>query len=356
MSHTAPALTDFILLNEEIAALARARIPLEANLERIGADLPGKSGQLAERIGRRMQAGECLAEAMNAECASMPAAYRAAIVAGAQSGQLGSALTAIADSASRSDQLRRIAAVAMLYPLVLIVIICLLLAVMIAVVVPTFGWLDHSMFKPVESLTQSSLTIPTLALVLPVILIATAAVWWWRTGRLGGDTSHWGPLSALTGRVRVQRWSQASQFAETLLLLIDRGLPLAESLRLAGEASNDSSLRRAADQEATQIELGNTANESSTTKELSSRPSFPVLIRLALHHADNRNLMSTSLRQAASMYHERAVRSAEWYSEYLPVLLTVVVGGTVTIGFALFVLWPYASMLHEIANWNWALN
>ena len=37
---------------------------------------------MAERIGRRMAAGESLATAMDAECASLPAAYRAVVVAG----------------------------------------------------------------------------------------------------------------------------------------------------------------------------------------------------------------------------------------------------------------------------------
>ena len=39
----APALADFIHLNEEIAALVRARIPLESHLARIGRRAAGES-------------------------------------------------------------------------------------------------------------------------------------------------------------------------------------------------------------------------------------------------------------------------------------------------------------------------
>ena len=63
--------------------------------------------------------------------------------------------------------------------------------------------------------------------------------------------------------------------------------------------------------------------------------------------------LASSLRQAALLYHERAIRAAEWYAEYLPIVLTVLVGGTITAGFTLFVLWPYASTLHEFSSWNW---
>jgi hypothetical protein len=59
------------------------------------------------------------------------------------------------------------------------------------------------------------------------------------------------------------------------------------------------------------------------------------------------------LRQAAAIYRERTVRAAEWYTEYLPILLTIVIGGTLTIGFTLLVLWPYVSMLYELSEWNW---
>jgi hypothetical protein len=80
---------------------------------------------------------------------------------------------------------------------------------------------------------------------------------------------------------------------------------------------------------------------------------LPILIRLALRHTNDRALLASSLRQAATMYHERAVRTAEWYAEYLPIVLTLLIGGTITAGFTLFVLWPYASTLHELSQWNW---
>jgi hypothetical protein len=52
------------------------------------------------------------------------------------------------------------------------------------------------------------------------------------------------------------------------------------------------------------------------------------------------------------MYRERAARAAEWYAEYVPILLTVAICGTITVGFTLIVLWPYASMLHDLSRWQ----
>jgi type II secretory pathway component PulF len=344
------ALADFILLNEEIAALVRARIPLEANLERIGAELPGKSGELAERIGRRMQTGENLAQAMEAECGSMPPAYRAAMVAGVESGQLGKALEAVVESATRMDQLRRVSALALVYPLILIGIVFPLLTLMLVLLVPRFAWLDDSQFKPLEWLVDTPNVAPILAFAVPLIMIVTAVIWWWRSGRIGYQP-RFSLLGLLTGSSRVRRWSQASQFAETMTLLLERGIPLPQSLRLAGEASDDRRLRAAALETAQHIEHGGTPSSSASSAK-GRTSDFPVLIRLAMHHADNGRLLIASLRQARTMYRDRAIRAADWYTEYLPILLTVAIGGTFTVVFALFVFWPYASMLHELSQWK----
>jgi general secretion pathway protein F len=350
----APALADFIVLNEEIAALVRARIPLESNLAQLGTELPGKSGELAERIGRRMEAGESLVAAMEAECASMPATYRAAIVAGVESGQLGSALESLVDSASRMDQLRRVTAVAMLYPLVIVVVVSWLLASLVGIVVPSFAWLDQSRYKPLTWLADWPLTTPILASVVPSLVMLAAAVWWWRSGRLGGSRrSRLGLFSVLSGSGRVHRWSQAARFSEMLLLLVERGMPLDVSLRLTAEATDDARLAGAAHRLSNEIRLGDVDIPRGRRTAAIRQSDFPVLIRLALHHAGDRALLAGSLRQAAAMYHHRAVRAADWYAEYLPILLTVAVGGAFTIGFTLFIIWPYASMLHEVSGWKW---
>jgi type II secretory pathway component PulF len=348
-----PALADFILLNEEIAALVRARIPLESNLARLGKQLPRKSGVLAERIGQRMESGEDLVTAIDAECVSMPASYRAALVAGIQSGNLGAALKSIVDSASCMDQMRHVTLVALLYPLVLVVLVCWLLTFVIMRVMPEFAWIEHTPFRPILWLSHSPYTFPVLAIAAPCFIVLWANQWWWRSGRLGGSTPRLGLLATLTGSGRIYRWGEAARFAELLHLLVERGLPLDQSLQLVGEATGDRRLRAAAEQLAKEIQGGEVVRIANAQAAGQRQSDFPLLIRLALQHAGDRALLVASLRQAATMYQERTVRAAEWYSEYLPILLTIAIGGTFTIGFTLFVLWPYASMLHELSAWDW---
>src|SRR4051812_39507757 len=143
-----PGLADFILLNEEIAALVRARVPLESHLVKIADELPGKSGELAERLARRMNAGESLADAVEVECATMPAAYRATVVAGSQGGQLASAIESVVDSASRVEQLRRITGVALLYPLMVSIVAVLVVLGVVPRGLSPFWFLKESQGGP----------------------------------------------------------------------------------------------------------------------------------------------------------------------------------------------------------------
>ena len=350
----AAALADFIVLNEELAALVRARLPLESHLRHFGAELPGKAGQLAEKIGRRMEAGESLVAAMDAECAALPRAYRAAIVAGVESGQLGSALESLVDSASRIDQLRRVTAIALIYPLIMVIVASVMLSFVVSVVIPSFGWLNERYFGPVAWIADLPLTVPMLAIVIPSAVTLGALYWWWRSGRLGGSRSSvFGHLARFPGTGSVRRWSEAATFAEVLRLLVERGLPLDQALRLAAGATSDIQLRGAAEALAERTSQGTAARPIHADWAAPSRAGFPLLIRLALHHTGDRALLAGGLRQAATLYRERAIRAAEWYAEYLPMLLTVAIGGTLTICFTLIVLWPYASTLHELAGWNW---
>jgi general secretion pathway protein F len=349
-----PALAEFILLNEEIAALVRARVPLESHLTQIAAELPGKSGELAERIGRRLNAGQSLAEAVEVECATMPAAYRATVVAGSQGGQLAGAIESVVDSASRIEQLRRITGLALLYPLMVSIVAVALMTLIITRVVPTFGLVSENQVGPIAWLLTWRVTILRVAVIAVGTLFILLAIWWWRSGRVGKPASaQLGPMAWLPGARKVFRWNQAATFSDLLLLMVERGVPLDQALPLAADAVDDVNLRTASYELAEHIQRGGTTARTAPDDAGRLRSAFPLMIRLALFHSGNRELLVSSLRQAAAMYRERAIRAAEWYSEYVPVLLTIGVGGTLTICFTLLVLWPYTSLLRELSGLHW---
>ncbi len=348
-----PALADFILLNEELAALVRARVPLESHLTQVAAELPGKAGELAQRIGGRLLAGESMADAVEVECATMPAAYRATVVAGSERGQLAGAIESVVDSASRVEQLRRVTGLALVYPMIVAIVTVMLMTFVITRVVPTFGLISESHAGPIAWLQTWRLSLLRVVEIAVGVLFILVPIWWWQSGRAGQPASaQLGLMAWLPGARRVFRWNEAATFSDLLLLMVERGVPLDHALRLAADATQGGPLHSSAYELADHIKRGGTTSQAGINDVGQLRSQFPLMIRLALFHSANRELLVNSLKQAATVYRERAIRAAEWYSEYLPVFLTVAIGGTLTICFTLLVLWPYTTMLRELAGLN----
>jgi type II secretory pathway component PulF len=237
------------------------------------------------------------------------------------------------------------------------VVICVastLFALVITRVLPQFEWLNAAHFGPLTPLAKYPHAVEIASVVVPCLAVFAVAFWWWQSGRLSGALrSGVRIFDWLPGLQRVRYWSEAATFAELMLLLVRNQVPLHQSLRLMSEATNERQLKRAAVEVAERIERGEAAWATTANVARQHRTEFPLLIRLALYHAENRSLLAGALQQAATLYRERAIRSAEWYAEYVPILLTIGIGGTLTICFTLSVLWPYASALHEMAGNEW---
>src|SRR5204862_8220654 len=89
---SAITIDQLLALNEEIAALVRAGIPLDRGLLEAGRDVRGRLGRIAGALGRRLGRGESLVEALHAEERAIPPLYRAGVEAGARAGRLPVAL------------------------------------------------------------------------------------------------------------------------------------------------------------------------------------------------------------------------------------------------------------------------
>jgi len=120
-SAAAPAITldQLIALNDEMAALARAGVPMEKGLIKLGNDLPGSLGRIAGHLGQRLESGQDLAQAL-AEDASLPPAYRALVAAGIRSGRLAAAMEGMSSLIRQAAETRRLVAVSLIYPLLLL--------------------------------------------------------------------------------------------------------------------------------------------------------------------------------------------------------------------------------------------
>jgi general secretion pathway protein F len=345
-----PTLEDLIALNEEIAALVRAGIPLERGLGDVARDLPGRSGRLAARIAERTEQGASLVEAIEAEGDRLPALYRAVVAAGLRTGRLGAALEGLAETARRVADLRRATGLALVYPLVVVAAAWLLMGVAVFLILPRLG----GMASGGLALDTSPFDVRTL-LLLAVLLVlgvgaTTLGLGWWRGRSAGSLFAASDPPRGGFGRVvsirRVRKLSQAAAFADFLALLVEHGVPLAEALELAAAAAGADAFQAPAQQLASDVRAGRRAGEAREAVD-----AFPALIRLGLLCDRDQAAMVDSLTGAAEAYRLRADQDADWLMLRIPVLLTLVLGGGTVAAYAALVFGPYVSALHSMSNW-----
>lgn len=353
-THRPTTLDDLAALNGELAALAKARIPLEPELRRLANQLQPGAGALASRLADRIEQGSSLAEALDAEGDNLPEVYRAVVEAGLASGDPSAALEEMARSSQRLSSLQRTTSVALLVPVTVIIIASLLLAVLVVGVFRDIGWIAPKTLEPYAQLAGNKWLVRTLVLVVPMLAIVVPLLWWWRSRRATSLAApRWWMLGWIPGARRLHRLSSSATMAEVLRMAAVAGLPLDRSLRIAGGAVGHRGYRRAALELADEVTRGTSpgAGENSTGRSPLDR--LPPLVQVALRQSGRRRLMTASLDRAARSYQARADLLQSSLNDFIPAVLTVGVAGTVVAAYCIGMMWSYAEMLHTLADSLW---
>ena len=347
------SLEQLVALNDEIAALVRAGVPLEQGLNEFGREMPGQLGQMAMMLGERMKAGESLSDIVAGDERVFPPVWRAVVAAGLRSGRLSAALEGMSTTGRRVMELRRVMGLAMIYPLVVIALAYCLFLVLVTRLAPVtlnlYQDMQLSSSTALETLVWLGDTASWWAIWLPAGVIFCLVVWWHRSGQ-----AVWSPRRAQRGwRCPLfPRWPTVGQalrdgrmatFGEVMALLLDHDVPLHEALPLAGDASGDARLARASREVAHRLSRGEVC-----AKREDIPAAFPPLLGWLIASGGQQVALSRTLRQSAEMFRQRAARSANWATVYVPIVLTVVFGGTATLLQALAIFGPICQLLLDL--------
>jgi general secretion pathway protein F len=336
-------LDDLIALNDEIAALVRAGVPLETGLAELGGDLPGRLGQFANALAQRTARGESLAQAIAGDAGQLPPAYRAVVEAGARAGRLPAALESVAASARRLSETYRVTALTAVYPLLVILAAWFGLLFFACVLAPRLAEMFLAFHVPghqfFDVLARAGHNAWYWGPIVPVAILLLVVVWWsgcvegcW-TERLFG----WMPWTG-----RMLHCSRTATFLEVLALLVENQTPLPEAVGLAAEASGDPQTMQLARQVAVALQNGQPQPVDG--------PALPPLIKWLLLAASRDGALLPALRHAASAYHRRARHQSDLLRLFLPIIMTIAVSGGVTALYALLLFAPYAAMLRSLSG------
>src|ERR1700685_67883 len=232
------SLEDLIALNDEIAAMVRAGLPLEAGWGTATGD-PRNLRAITDRLRLEMQRGSSLPEALSNCGAALPPSYLALVKAGLESNRLADALVAAASFARTLLEMQEALKSALIYPVLVLCVAYGFFLLLLGDLVPRLiHMLEQARAAPdalVRLLQFLSHTIFYWGPILPVCALL-AAVWMGVVPLVKPQRP-----AVMLSRLRFLPWMrrivgdlQSATFCQLLGLLVDRAVPLPEALELAG--------------------------------------------------------------------------------------------------------------------------
>ena len=322
---------DFLLFNQQLAALLRAGIPILQSitmLRRRAASV--KLRAVLEEVEEAIRGGAALSQAFAAQGATFPRIYTASILAGERSGALDEVLSRYVAYMRRSVGLRRKIRGALAYPTFLLAACLGMVIFLTTFVVPRMSDLFAGFGNDLPTVTKIVLGISgwltgNVFWFAPLVVIVAVFVFVWSrtsSGRLTIDAVML--KTPLAGKLMVQL--AVAQAARSLATLLAGGITLVESWEIAAESITNLELRRRSSAILPMIREGRSFTESLETANW-----MPELAVDMIGIGERSGSLREMLDEVATFYDAESEVRLEQLTTTLEPAILVVMGGVVVI-------------------------
>src|SRR3954451_18149016 len=233
-------LEQFLIFNQQFLTLIRAGLPILGSIQMLGKTQKNShfSAQL-EDVANRVKTGESLSAAFEAQ-SGIPVMYTTSLLAGERSGNLQEVMERYVNFQRVSLTFRKKLISSLIYPGVLLTLVCGLMVFMFTVVVPQFAKLYDQLGNKLPGITLDLLAFGTfmqhnILWILLALLIGGFSFWRFALTDKGRDFIDTVRIRMpIGGKIWVKY--QVAQFSRTLSTLLTGGLPLVPSLETAARS------------------------------------------------------------------------------------------------------------------------
>jgi type IV pilus assembly protein PilC len=322
---------DFLLFNQQLAALLRAGIPILQAITMLRKRATSvRLRTVLEEVETAIRGGAALSQAFAAQGATFPRIYTASILAGERSGALDEVLSRYVNYMRRSVGLRRKIRGALAYPAFLLLACLGMVIFLTTFVVPRMSDLFAGFGNDLPTVTQIVLGLSNWITgnafwFGPLVIVgAIAAFIWARTpsGRLLIDAT----LLRLPLAGKLMTQMSAAQAARSLATLLAGGIPLVESWEIAAESITNLELRRRSSAILPLIREGRSFTESLETANW-----MPELAIDMIGIGERSGSLREMLDEVATFYDAESEVRLEQLTTTLEPAILVVMGGVVVV-------------------------
>lgn len=258
---------EFLLFNQELAALLRAGLPLLQALELMHNRVEDEHFKsVLGDIRDRVESGEDLSEAFAAHGEMFPRLYPASLKAGERSGELEGVIRRFIHYQQLVLSARKRAVSALVYPAILVSLSVIMVLALTAFVVPSFTKFYEGTGAELPVLTRVVVGVSHLIrgnwpLVLAVIVLGLVVLWRWGSTPSGRERlDHWKLRVPLLGPVL--HHFALSEFCRALSTLLAGGIPLVQAMEIATGAVGNARVRHAIEPEIQRVRQGQSFHEA----------------------------------------------------------------------------------------------
>lgn len=293
------------LATRQLATLIGSGVAIEEALGIVARQTTApRAASLLLNVRDGVLGGRGFAEALGDYPAAFPEFYRASIAAGEKSGRLGTVMDHLAKFVERRQKNRQTVGLALLYPALLAVVSLGIIVLLLTYVVPDIVRVFSARGADLPGLTKGLIAASGFVsdygwmVVAGGVLAALAFRQWlsFEGNRLKRDRF----LLRFPLTRGIVRQSNTAQFAGTLAMLVQSGVPLAEALEGAGRVTPNRHIRARVAETERRVREGSSFRDALAAAEVFP----PMLLAMVASGEAGRQLGPTLERAAADQQDE----------------------------------------------------
>jgi general secretion pathway protein F len=325
------SVSELAMVTRQLATLVQANLPLDECLQAAAEQSrKARTKGLLLQVRSRVAEGHTLAYAMGEFPLVFNEMYRAMVNAGEHAGFLGPVLAQLADYNEQRQYTAQKMKMAMIYPFILVgVAVAVVVALMVFVVPELIGIFAHTN-RDLPLLTRGLIAASDFSRDYALwVLMAMAAlvIGLRRWLRPPARRKRWhGLLLRLPGISRLAIAVDTARFASTLSILMASGVPLLQSLHIAGQVLTNLVLRDDSARVAERVQEG-----SSLHRALRENGRFPPMMVHMVASGETSGELETMLQRSATNQERELEMTLGTLMSLLEPLLVVFMGAIVLV-------------------------
>jgi type II secretory pathway component PulF len=338
-------------LNDQIAAMARAGLPLDQGLQELAQEMGrGQLRHVTEAIARDLREGISLPDALARQSGRVPPYYANLVTAGIQTGRLPEVLTTLTAYARTISSTRTLVIDSLIYPGVVLALGMALFSTLALLILPQFDKIFKEFGLALPLMTQFVLFFgrnPFETLFLPAAVFAVVVAVAWVAVRFTAKGKwvfarliYFVPLVGT-----VIRAARLEAFCDLLGMLIEYELPLPMAVRLAGAASSDPIMAARAVEIEERLKQGMPLADAFRGQGL-----VPEWVAWLASSGEQRGDLAAALRSIGTIYRRQVESRSVILRTILPPFVVIITAGLLVGFFAIALFLPLIKLMEGLSK------